>query len=152
MNVNGSVWGGNLRYTGIISREGVGGCVGVCGPHQLSSACAKESEFKHQFVSPRGSGVRIWDVSFFKTWNVTCFVHIRCFVLCPRHAQALAAIKAYSHWLLQLYTESTRINQETDQFYNIVVTLIDTVSQLTNKQVGQQRQWLCWWWFSLGIV
>ena len=58
-------------------------------------------------------------------------------VLRRRHAQAMAAIKAYSHWLQQLYTESTRINQEKDQFYKIIVTLIDCVSQLTNKQVGQ---------------
>ena len=51
----------------------------------------------------------------------------------------MAAIKAYSHWLLQLYTESTRINQEKDQFYKIIVTLIEAVSQLTNKQVGKQE-------------
>lgn len=55
----------------------------------------------------------------------------------------MAAIKAYSHWLLQLYTEATRINQEKDQFYKIIVTLIEAVSQLTNKQVGKQRKWWC---------
>ncbi|KAK7112089.1 exportin-6-like [Littorina saxatilis] len=54
------------------------------------------------------------------------------------HAQALAAIKAYSHWLLQLYTESTRTNQEKDQFYNMIVTLIESVSPLINKQVSER--------------
>lgn len=54
------------------------------------------------------------------------------------HAQAMAAIKAYAHWLLQLYTESVRTNQEKDQFYNMIVTLIEAVAPLINKQVPER--------------
>ncbi|KAL8597658.1 hypothetical protein ACOMHN_031593 [Nucella lapillus] len=54
------------------------------------------------------------------------------------HAQAMAAIKAYAHWLLQLYTESVRTNQEKDQFYNMIVTLIESVAPLINKQVPER--------------
>ncbi|XP_076441128.1 exportin-6-like [Babylonia areolata] len=54
------------------------------------------------------------------------------------HAQAMAAIKAYAHWLLQLYTESVRTNQEKDQFYNMIVTLVESVAPLINKQVPER--------------
>lgn len=53
-----------------------------------------------------------------------------------RHAQALAAIKAYAPWLEQLYSESVRTNQERDKFYNMIVTLIESLSPLINKQVA----------------
>lgn len=55
-----------------------------------------------------------------------------------RHAQALAAIKAYAHWLGQLYTESVRTNQEKEQFYQMIVTLVDSMAPLINKQVREQ--------------
>ncbi|PVD37542.1 hypothetical protein C0Q70_00136 [Pomacea canaliculata] len=54
------------------------------------------------------------------------------------HAQALAAIKAYAPWLEQLYSESVRTNQERDKFYNMIVTLIESLSPLINKQVPER--------------
>lgn len=54
------------------------------------------------------------------------------------HAQALAAIKAYAHWLGQLYTESVRSNQEKEEFYTMIVTLVDSMAPLINKQVPER--------------
>ena len=73
-----------------------------------------------------------WDVLMLLVLLLT-LIHTH---VCSSHAQAMAAIKAYAHWLLQLYTESARTNQEKDQFYNMIVTLVESVSPLINKQVS----------------
>ncbi|CAG5121677.1 unnamed protein product, partial [Candidula unifasciata] len=51
------------------------------------------------------------------------------------HAQSLAAIKAYTHWMLQFYTESLRTNQQKEDFNSMIVTVMEAVTPLINKQV-----------------
>jgi hypothetical protein len=47
----------------------------------------------------------------------------------------MAAVKAYSHWLLQLYSESLRTNMEKEKFSNMIISLVDSVAPLINKHV-----------------
>ncbi|XP_071106408.1 exportin-6-like [Haliotis cracherodii] len=54
------------------------------------------------------------------------------------HAQAMAATKAYAHWLAQLYGVSQRTNQEKEKLYNLIVKLIDAVAPLINKEVPER--------------
>ncbi|XP_041363102.1 exportin-6-like isoform X2 [Gigantopelta aegis] len=54
------------------------------------------------------------------------------------HAQVLAGIKAYSHWMSQLYSESQRTNQEKEKFFNLIVALTDSVVPLFHKQTPEK--------------
>ncbi|KAK3752549.1 hypothetical protein QZH41_013414 [Actinostola sp. cb2023] len=51
------------------------------------------------------------------------------------HAQSLAALQAYSHWLSQFYTESHRQQHHQDKFTTLVSTLIDALIPLLQKDV-----------------
>ena len=92
---------------------------------------------------------KIFTLKTFNKWQYSLLVilemllsHLKnnfVFHCCSSHAQAMAAIKAYAHWLLQLYTESTRTNQEKDQFNSMIVTLVECVSPLINKQVWKNK-------------
>ncbi|GFS20899.1 exportin-6-like [Elysia marginata] len=50
------------------------------------------------------------------------------------HAQSLAAIKAYAHWMSQYYAESERTAQHKSDFHSMIVTVMEAVSPLINKQ------------------
>lgn len=50
-----------------------------------------------------------------------------------RHAQALAALQAYSHWLAQFYSEVHSQNQS--QFINLVTSAVDASSPLISAKV-----------------
>lgn len=58
---------------------------------------------------------------------VCCCVHYR-------HAQALAALQAYSHWLAQFYSEVHSQNQS--QFINLITSAIDASSPLITAKVN----------------
>ncbi|CAL1529210.1 unnamed protein product [Lymnaea stagnalis] len=51
------------------------------------------------------------------------------------HAQSLAAIKAYTHWMFQFYTESLRVNQQKEEFNSILLAVIHSITPLIDKQV-----------------
>ena len=55
-----------------------------------------------------------------------------------RHAQALAAIKPYAHWLAQFYSESTQFPEQRQKFTDLVTTLLDAVVGLFDEQVSTQ--------------
>ncbi|GFN87199.1 exportin-6 [Plakobranchus ocellatus] len=50
------------------------------------------------------------------------------------HAQSLAAIKAYAHWMSQFYAESERSAQHKAEFHSMIVTVMEAVTPLVNKQ------------------
>ncbi|KAK3797258.1 hypothetical protein RRG08_030482 [Elysia crispata] len=50
------------------------------------------------------------------------------------HAQSLAAIKAYAHWMSQYYAESERTVQHKTDFHSMIVTVMEAVTPLINKQ------------------
>ncbi|EDO42656.1 predicted protein [Nematostella vectensis] len=51
------------------------------------------------------------------------------------HAQALAALQAYCHWLSQFYLESQRQQQHHDKFATLVSTIINALIPLLSKEV-----------------
>lgn len=54
-----------------------------------------------------------------------------------RHAQSLAALQAYSHWLAQYCSEAHR--QNTQQFVTLISTTMDAVTPLISTKVLKQR-------------
>jgi hypothetical protein len=50
-----------------------------------------------------------------------------------RHAQSLAALQAYSHWLAQYCSEAHR--QNTQQFVTLVSTTMDAITPLISTKV-----------------
>ena len=58
---------------------------------------------------------------------------------CPscRHAQSLAALQAYSHWLAQYCSEAHR--QNTQQFVALISTTMDAITPLISTKVLRQR-------------
>lgn len=54
--------------------------------------------------------------------------------VCYRHAQALAALQAYSHWLAQFYSEVHSQNQS--QFINLIMSAVDASSPLITTKVA----------------
>lgn len=68
-------------------------------------------------------------------FNCACLL---CFFLWGRgyrHAQALAALQAYSHWLAQFYSEVQSQNQS--QFLNLITSTIDASSPLITAKVAR---------------
>lgn len=57
-----------------------------------------------------------------------------CGFICYRHAQALAALQAYSHWLAQFYSEVHSQNQS--QFINLIKSAVDASSPLITAKVA----------------
>lgn len=57
-----------------------------------------------------------------------------CELFCFRHAQALAALQAYSHWLARFYSEVHSQNQS--QFHNLITSTIDASSPLITAKVA----------------
>lgn len=51
----------------------------------------------------------------------------------PRHAQSLAALQAYAHWLAQFYSEVHRQNPE--QFISLVSTALEAITPLISSKV-----------------
>ncbi|WAQ95777.1 XPO6-like protein, partial [Mya arenaria] len=51
-------------------------------------------------------------------------------VFIERHAQTLAAIKPYSHWLAQFYSESASYPEQRQKFTELISTLLDAISCL----------------------
>lgn len=63
--------------------------------------------------------------------SVTCPQCVPC--VCYRHAQALAALQAYSHWLAQFYSEVHGQNQS--QFINLITSTVNASSPLITAKV-----------------
>lgn len=57
-------------------------------------------------------------------------------VLSCSHAQSLAALQAYSHWLAQFYSEVQR--QNPDQFVSLISTTMEATAPLISSKVCQQ--------------
>uniref|UniRef100_A0A2C9JQK7 Exportin-1/Importin-beta-like domain-containing protein n=1 Tax=Biomphalaria glabrata TaxID=6526 RepID=A0A2C9JQK7_BIOGL len=51
------------------------------------------------------------------------------------HAQSLAAIKAYTHWMSEFYVESLRVNQQKEEFNSLLLTVVHSITPLINKEV-----------------
>lgn len=51
------------------------------------------------------------------------------------HAQALAAIKPFAHWLSQYYTESLRYPEQRQKFTDLITTLLDAITCLFDDQI-----------------
>ena len=56
-----------------------------------------------------------------------------CVCVCNSHAQALAALQAYSHWLAQFYSEVQRQNQT--RFMSLITSAVDASSPLLTPKV-----------------
>ncbi|ESO82003.1 hypothetical protein LOTGIDRAFT_135499 [Lottia gigantea] len=54
------------------------------------------------------------------------------------HAQALAATKAYSHWLVQFYAQTQKPNETNQPFYNVINTILSSVAPMINKQIPEK--------------
>lgn len=55
-------------------------------------------------------------------------------LLLHSHAQSLAALQAYSHWLAQFYSEVHRQNPE--QFISLVSTALEAITPLISSKVS----------------
>lgn len=53
------------------------------------------------------------------------------------HAQALATLKAYSHWLSQFGMQSQSHNDHKEKFFTIMSTVIDSLLPLFEKDVSK---------------
>jgi hypothetical protein len=60
-----------------------------------------------------------------------------CFFPSRRHAQSLAALQAYSHWLAQYCGEAHR--QNTQQFVTLISTTMDAITPLISTKVLRQK-------------
>lgn len=75
-----------------------------------------------------------------KLYKEVCFIQFIVLTVCVccflryRHAQALAALQAYSHWLAQFYSEVHSQNQS--QFINLITSAIDASSPLITTKVA----------------
>lgn len=54
-----------------------------------------------------------------------------------RHAQSMAALKAYAGWLAQFYAESHNHEEQRQQSIALISILIETIVVLIHKQVFQ---------------
>uniref|UniRef100_A0AAQ4RS16 Importin N-terminal domain-containing protein n=1 Tax=Gasterosteus aculeatus aculeatus TaxID=481459 RepID=A0AAQ4RS16_GASAC len=63
-------------------------------------------------------------------------VKMHCVFIYCRHAQALAALQAYSHWLAQFYSEVHTQNQS--QFMNLITSAVDASSPLITAKVPEK--------------
>lgn len=61
--------------------------------------------------------------------------HLSCLCVFYRHAQALAALQAYCHWLAHFYSEVHSQNQS--QFINLITSAIDASSPLITAKVDR---------------
>ncbi|XP_053382045.1 exportin-6-like [Mercenaria mercenaria] len=52
-----------------------------------------------------------------------------------RHAQALAAIKPFAHWLSQFYAESQNYPDQRQKFTDLITTLLDAITCLFEEQI-----------------
>lgn len=72
-----------------------------------------------------------------------CLLYVRSWLLSPHsHAQSLAALQAYSHWLAQFYSEVHRQNPE--QFISLVSTALEAITPLISSKVSTSV--LGWGW------
>lgn len=51
------------------------------------------------------------------------------------HAQALAAIKPFAHWLAQFYAESQNYPDQRQKFTDLITTLLDAITCLFDEQI-----------------
>lgn len=63
--------------------------------------------------------------------------NLACLVMCFSHAQALATLKAYSHWLSQFGMQSQSHNDHKEKFFTIMSTVIDSLLPLFEKDVSE---------------
>ncbi|KAK6169003.1 hypothetical protein SNE40_020137 [Patella caerulea] len=54
------------------------------------------------------------------------------------HAQALAATKAYSHWLVQFYAQTQKPQERNQPFYNVINTILTSICSMINKQIPEK--------------
>lgn len=52
------------------------------------------------------------------------------------HAQGLAALQAYCHWMAQYYLETHRQQQHQEKFVSLVSNAVDALVPLLNKEVS----------------
>jgi len=63
------------------------------------------------------------------------FVHW--YIFLHRHAQAIASVKAFSHWLAQYYNESQRVEAEKEKFATILSSLLESLMPLFTTKVSE---------------
>lgn len=54
------------------------------------------------------------------------------------HAQTLASLKAYSHWMAQFYSESVRQEPLKEQFLNMMRLMIDATVPMINNEIPEK--------------
>ena len=55
---------------------------------------------------------------------------------CYSHAQGLAALQAYCHWMAQYYLETHRQQQHQEKFVKLISNAVDALIPLLNKEVS----------------
>lgn len=55
---------------------------------------------------------------------------------CNSHAQGLAALQAYCHWMTQYYLETHRQQQHQEKFVKLISNAVDALIPLLNKEVS----------------
>lgn len=58
------------------------------------------------------------------------------FLYCCSHAQGLAALQAYCHWMAQYYLETHRQQQHQEKFVKLISNAVDALIPLLNKEVS----------------
>ena len=81
-------------------------------------------------VMSYGSRVKLFDVKTSASVLQQDFIEL--------HAQSLAAVKAYSHWMSQFYAESLRTNQHQDNFRSTVMGISEGLAPLIHYQVPEK--------------
>ena len=66
------------------------------------------------------------------------------FLFLPSHAQGLAALQAYCHWMAQYYLETHRQQQHQEKFVTLISQAVDALVPLLNKDVS-------WFLFGPGL-
>lgn len=56
-----------------------------------------------------------------------------------RHAQALAAVKPYTHWLSQFYNESANQPEHRQKFTELITTLLDALACHFEESVSSHQ-------------
>lgn len=110
---------------------------------RLSEHFIGEVNFANRFSDGEAIVDRLGQISLFGTQSQFYCVHTALpSVLQPDlievHAQGLAALQAYCHWMAQYYLETHRQQQHQEKFVTLISKAVDALIPLLNKDVPQR--------------
>ncbi|CAH3162738.1 unnamed protein product [Porites lobata] len=110
---------------------------------RLSEHFIGEVNFANRFNDGEAIVERLGQISLFGTQSQMYAVHTAVPNVLQQdftevHAQGLAALQAYCHWMAQYYLETHRQQQHQEKFVKLISNAVDALIPLLNKEVPQR--------------